>query len=136
MKNQFTCREIAAGAAKGEVLISADPILFYHADPETGIVNEHGHSLEGKSVKGKIIVFPGGKGSSVVQMDGLYKLEKHHTAPIGFIIKEPDTVLVATAIIMEIPMVDEAESGFYEALKDGDIVRIDTEKSLLEIQGK
>lgn len=133
MNESFSCREIAFGRTEGEVLISADPILFYHADPETGIIVEQGHSLEGKSVKGKIIVFPGGKGSSVVQMDGLYKLEKHGTAPIGFIIREPDTVLVATAIIMEIPMADEVEPAFYERIKDGDRVLLDTEKGTLKI---
>ena len=75
MKKTFSCRQIAAGKVRGEVLTCTDQILFYHTDPKTGVVTEVGHALEGVSVKDKILVFPGGKGSSVVQMDGLYKLE-------------------------------------------------------------
>ena len=63
MNETFSCREISRGIVEGEVLLSQDQILFYHADPATGVITERGHCLEGISVKGKILVFPGGKGS-------------------------------------------------------------------------
>ena len=128
MKKTFSCRQIAAGKVRGEVLTCTDQILFYHTDPKTGVVTEVGHALEGVSVKDKILVFPGGKGSSVVQMDGLYKL-----APLGFIVREPDTVLVSTAIIMEIPMVDHVEDEFYNAVKTGDQIEINAGEELAAV---
>ena len=133
MKKTFTCRQIAAGRVKGEVLTCTDQILFYHTDPKTGVVTEAGHALEGVSVKDKILVFPGGKGSSVVQMDGLYKLELNGAAPLGFIVREPDTVLVSTAIIMEIPMVDRVEDEFYNAVKTGDQIEIDADEETITL---
>lgn len=133
MTKTFSCREIAPGTAEGRVLRSEDQILFYHADPATGVVTEHGHSLEGISVKDKLLIFPGGKGSSSVQMDGLYKLEQRHAAPLGFIVQEPDTVLVSCAIIMGLPMVDEVEPAFYESVENGDLIRIDTAKQTIEL---
>ena len=133
MKKTFTCRQIAAGKVRGEVLTCTDQILFYHTDPKTGIVTEAGHALEGVSVKDKILVFPGGKGSSVVQMDGLYKLELNGAAPLGFIVREPDTVLVSTAIIMEIPMVDRVEDEFYNAVKTGDQIEIDADEETITL---
>ena len=133
MKETVSCREIARGIAEGEVLLSQDQILFYHADPATGIITERGHCLEGISVKGKILVFPGGKGSSVVQMDGMYKLEQHGTAPLGLIVLEPDTVLVSSAIIMELPMVDRVEQAFYDTIRTGDRVRIDTDRQVIAL---
>ena len=133
MKKTFTCRQIAAGRVKGEVLTCADQILFYHTDPKTGVVTEAGHALEGVSVKDKILVFPGGKGSSVVQMDGLYKLELNGAAPLGFIVREPDTVLVSTAIIMEIPMVDRVEDEFYDAVKTGDRIEINADEETITL---
>lgn len=133
MNETFSCREISWGIAEGEVLLSQDQILFYHADPATGIITERGHCLEGISVKGKILVFPGGKGSSVVQMDGMYKLEQHGTAPLGLIVLEPDTVLVSSAIIMELPMVDRVEQAFYDIIRTGDRVRIDTERQVISL---
>lgn len=127
MSRNFSCRCIAGGSAAGEVLVSGDQILFYHTDPKSGTVTEAGHSLEGVSVKDKILVFPAGKGSSVVQMDGLYKLSLHDAAPLGFIVQEPDTVLVSTAIIMNIPMVDCVEPAFYEAVRTGQMLKMDAD---------
>lgn len=131
MTQQFSCREISRGIAEGEVLLSQDPILFYHTDPATGMITERGHCLEGISVKGKILVFPGGKGSSVVQMDGMYKLEQHGAAPLAFIVREPDTVLVSSAIIMELPMVDRVDPAFYNTIQNGDRIRIDTGRRII-----
>lgn len=133
MKKTFSCRQIAAGKVRGEVLTCTDQILFYHTDPKIGVVTEAGHALEGVSVKDKILVFPGGKGSSVVQMDGLYKLELNGAAPLGFIVREPDTVLVSTAIIMEIPMVDRVEDEFYNAVKTGDQIEINADEETITL---
>jgi len=58
-------RTISPGKVKGVALVSKDPIGFYGGiDIKTGIVIEKGHSLEGKCVKDKILVFPCGKGIS------------------------------------------------------------------------
>ena len=106
--------------------MSEDRLLFYRAEPDTGVITERGHCLEGISVRDKILVFPGGKGSSVVQMDGLYKLDRHGAAPLAFLVQEPDTVLVSGAIIMGVPMVDRIDEEFYRAVQTGDRVRLDT----------
>jgi predicted aconitase with swiveling domain len=130
-KMSFPCHKISEGYAEGEVIVSSDDIMFYLIEPQTGIVIERGHSLEGKSIAGKILVFPGGKGSSVVQADGLYQLTKYNNAPKAMIIQNPETVLVASAIIMEMPMVDRLPSEFYTDLKDGDFVCVDADKEIV-----
>lgn len=130
-KETFLCHKISEGAAEGEVLISTDDIMFYLIDPQTGVVIEKGHSLEGKSVANKILIFPGGKGSSVVQADGMYQLSIHNMAPRAMIIQYPDTVLVASSIIMEMPMVDRLDDEFYSRIKDGDRLRVDADNGLV-----
>lgn len=125
-KEVFSCHKISEGVVEGEVLISTDDIMFYLIDPKTGIGIEKGHSLEGKSVGNKILVFPGSKGSSVVQADGLYQLTLNNNAPKAMIIQNPETVIVASAIIIGTPMVDKVDKKFYETVKDGDRVRVDT----------
>lgn len=127
----FACHKISEGLAEGEVLISTDDIMFYLIDPHNGVVLEKGHSLEGKSVAGKILVFPGGKGSSVVQADGLYQLSTRNNAPKAMIIQNPETVLVASAIIMEMPMVDRLQSEFYQQVQDGDRLRVDADHGVV-----
>ena len=130
-QNTFECHKISEGVAEGEVLISADDIMFYLIDPRTGVVIEKGHSLEGKSVSGKILIFPGGKGSSVVQADGLYQLAINNQSPKAMIIENPETVLVASAIIMEMPMVDRLGAEFYNSVRDGDFIKVDANQGFV-----
>ena len=129
----FSCHKISEGMVEGEVLVSTDEIMFYLIEPKTGFVIEPGHSLEGQSMAGKILIFPGGKGSSVVQADGLFQLNKEGNLPKGMIIQYPETVLVSSAIIMDIPMVDKVEQEFYETIKSGDRIRINADEGIIEI---
>lgn len=132
-KRIFRCHKISEGVAEGEVILSQDDMMFYLVRPETGMVFEKSHSLEGKSVANKIVVFPSGKGSSVVQSDGLYQLKMKGNQPLAMIIQHPETVLVAGAIIMEIPMVDRVDPEFYTIVKDGDRIRVDADREVIEI---
>ena len=51
-------RIISKGIGEGEALTTAQPISFYGGvDPNTGEIIEKGHELQGKNVKGKILVF-------------------------------------------------------------------------------
>lgn len=131
--NTFKCHKISEGVVEGEAIISKDNIMFYLIDPLTGTVIEPAHDLEGKSMANKILIFPSGKGSSVVQADGLYQLNSRGNAPKAMIIRYPETVLVSSAIIMEVPMVDKVEERFYDIVKDGDIVRVDANNGVIEI---
>ena len=47
--------------------------------------------------------------------------------------REPDTVLVSTAIIMEIPMVDRVEDEFYNAVKTGDQIEINADEETITL---
>lgn len=129
----FSCHKISEGCAEAEAIVSKDRIMFYLMNPETGEVIEKAHDLEGRSVAKKILIFPGGKGSSVVQADGLFQLNMHENMPSAMVIRFPETVLVSSAIIMEVPMVDRVDPAFYEAVKDGDRVRVDADNGVIEI---
>lgn len=132
-KKVFRCHKISEGVIEGEAIVSKDDIMFYLIEPETGKVIEPAHDLEGKSMAQKVLIFPSGKGSSVVQADGLYQLNQKGNAPKAMIIQFSETVLVSSAIIMEIPMVDKVDPEFYEIVKDGDMVRVDADNGIVEI---
>ena len=58
-------KPVTRGIAEGEAIVSHMPISFTGGmDPNTGVIREPGHDLEGQSVAGKILVFPMGKGST------------------------------------------------------------------------
>lgn len=92
------------------------------------------HCLYGQSIAGKVLVFPNGKGSSVVQADGMYQLEMNGNAPKAMIIENPDTTLVASSIIMETPMVDKADRAFYEEVKNGCTVQVDADAGTISVK--
>lgn len=115
-------RIISKGMAQEEALVTSQPISFYGGvDPNTGEVLEKGHELKGQSIKGKILVFPNGKGSTVGSYT-LYRLKKNGVAPAGMINRECETVVAVGAIISEIPCVDKIDIS---KIKTGDIIRIE-----------
>jgi predicted aconitase with swiveling domain len=115
-------RIISRGIAEGEALTTSQPISFYGGvDPETSEILEKGHELQGKLIKGKILVFPTGKGSTVGSYT-LYRLKKGGVAPAGIVNRECETVVAVGAIISEITCVDEVDISKIET---GDIVRLE-----------
>lgn len=106
---------------KGEALVSKTGISFYGGvDPETGKITEKGHDLEGKSMAGKIMVFPQGKGSTVGSYT-MYRLKKNNKAPKAIINKECETVVAVGAIISEIPCIDNVDIS---KINNNDTVKI------------
>jgi len=121
-KMELKGRIISKGIAEGEALTTTQPISFYGGvDPETSEILEKGHDLQGKRIKGKILVFPTGKGSTVGSYT-LYRLKKGGIAPAGIINRECETVVAVGAIISEIPCVDEVDIS---KIKTGDTIRLE-----------
>jgi len=121
---QLKGRIIYRGKAEGEALVTSMPISFYGGvDPNTGVILEKGHELEGQSVKDKILVFPQGKGSTVGSYT-LYRMKKNNTAPAAMINKETETIVAVGAIISEIPFVDKIDLS---KIKKGDTVKVENE---------
>ena len=119
---KLTARVVKAGRAEGEALVSPDPIGFLGGvDPETGVVIEPGHPLQGQNVAGRVLVFPTGKGSTVGSYT-LYRLARSHLAPAAIVNAEADPVVAVGAIIAEIPMVDQVEIARFST---GDWVQVD-----------
>ena len=119
---QLKGRIIYKGKGEGEALVTSMPISFYGGvDPNTGNVIEKGHELQGQSIKGKILVFPQGKGSTVGSYT-LYRMKKNGTAPAGMINRECETIVAVGAIISEIPCVDKIDTS---KIKTGDCVTIE-----------
>jgi predicted aconitase with swiveling domain len=127
------CHKIIGGIGEGDALVSHEPICFYLTDPKTGIVRERAHELAGQNIANKVLVFPSGKASSVVQIDGLFKLAQHGLAPKAMIVKEVETVLVVSAFIAKVPLVDKLEKDPFKAINTGDLVKVEADKGMVTI---
>jgi predicted aconitase with swiveling domain len=117
-------RTISPGTARGEALVSTEPIGFYGGiDAKTGIVIEQGHELEGQCVTGKVLVFPCGKGSTVGSYV-IYGLARNGVGPAALVNKETETIVATGAILAGIPTVDGIDIG---DISSGDTLEIDAE---------
>jgi predicted aconitase with swiveling domain len=129
----FKCTKISGGKTEAEIIVSKDAVCFYLVEPKTGVVVEKNHDIINQTIAGKILIMPSGKGSSVVQADGLYKLSQTGLEPKGIIVEQADTVLVSSAIIMEIPMVHKVDKAFYDNIKTGMKIILDADKGEITI---
>ena len=102
-------RKIYKGSAEAEAIVTKEGISFYGGvDPDTGLVVEVGHELEGQSITGKVLVFPTGKGSTVGSYT-MYRMKKNNTAPVAIVNEQIDTIVAVGCIISEIPCVDKID---------------------------
>jgi len=117
-------RVIRAGRAEGPAMVSSVPIGFLGGvDPDTGVVLEPGHPLQGRSVKGRVLVFPTGKGSTVGSYT-ILRLAHSGAAPVAIVNAESEAIVSVGAIISDIPMVDGIDIS---QILDGDWVVVDGE---------
>lgn len=115
-------RVIKAGRGEGRALVSSAPIGFLGGvDPDTGVVVEPNHPLQGQSIAGRVLVFPTGKGST----DGSYtilRLARNGVAPAAIVNADSEAIVAVGAIIAAIPMVDQVAISL---IRDGDWVVVD-----------
>jgi hypothetical protein len=118
----FHARVIKSGRGEGEALVSRVPIGFLGGvDPDTGVVLEPGHPLQGQSVGGKVLVFPTGKGSTVGSYT-LLRLARGPSRPAAIVNRDSEAIVAVGAIIGEIPMVDQVD---IDLIHTGDWVVVD-----------
>lgn len=126
-------RKVIGGMAKGEALVSPEPICFLGGiDVKTGRVTEVGHALEGKSITGKVLVFPTGKGSTGGSYL-IYEATENGVGPVAIINQYVEQVTAIGCIMAEIPLVDQLEDNPIEAIKDGDIVEVNGDEGVITV---
>ncbi len=115
---------IVRGKAQGNILIAKNPINFLGGiDKKTGLVHDSKHDLFGKSVAGKILVFPFGIGSSVGAYT-IYSLKYNKCAPSAMICQKADLTTASGCAISNIPLVTMTKYD-YDSLKDGQEITLD-----------
>ncbi|MDR1721694.1 MAG: DUF126 domain-containing protein [Methanobrevibacter sp.] len=119
-------RSISKGVAKGELIVSSQPISFLGGvNPENGEVTDINHELLGKSIKDKILFIPGGKGSTVGSYV-IFQMKKNNTSPKAIICLKAEPIIATGAIMSDIPMIDMPES--VDILKDGMFIEVNGDK--------
>ena len=122
----MTLKIIVKGKAQGEVLVANKPINFLGAvDKKTGKIRDKNHDLFGKSLAGKILVFPFGVGSSVGAYT-IFSLKSNKCAPRAMICLKADLTTASGCALANIPLV-VAPKEDYNSIKDGKKISLDAE---------
>lgn len=126
-------RGIVGGVVEAEALVTRDPISgFGGIDVATGTVIEPRHELFGVCFTGKVLVFPGAKGSS--GWSGFFQSTRlMGTAPAAFVFDVLTTKAVLGAIVTRIPTVVEVSPAPLDHLRTGDLLRVDGDSGVITV---
>ena len=137
MKNskviKLSGRVIQEGRIRGNVLKSSESLSFFGGvNPDKGTVVEKGHHIEGKSIKGKILVFPGGKGSTVGSYV-IYRMKRLGTAPSAIVNIETEAILATGCVISGVPLVDRVDETSFGKLRSGMVLRVNADEGTIKL---
>ncbi len=126
------CHRVACGSARGPALVTREAISFLgNVDAETGRVVDPAHELFGQCIAGKVLIFPGGKGSTVGSYV-IYQLKKRGLAPVAMINIRSEPIVAVGAIISNIPLVDRVGEEILRILS-GTVVEVDADRERVRI---
>jgi uncharacterized protein len=129
---ELRCHKVASGRACGPALATRQAISFLgNVNPETGIVVDPAHELFGQKIAGKVLIFPGGKGSTVGSYV-IYQLKKRGLAPAAMINIRSEPIVAVGAIISGIPLVDRVAKDVLE-IEGGTMVEVDADGGIVRI---
>ncbi len=136
-------RGLNRGIAKGEALVTK-PINFFGAymqgilSGKLSKIEDTKHELFGKSLEGKILVFPFSIGSLA---GGVSLLEAimQGVGPKAIVNSKTDGVLLAGPVFarvfydIEVPVVDSLDKDPFKTIRDGDYLTVDGTKGTVEV---
>jgi len=129
-------RPIVGGYAEGEALVTHDAISGWGGvDGVTGTIVEYRHELRGQSFRGKVLVFPGAKGSS--GWSGIFHIARlTGAAPIAMLFNAMTSKVALGAVVTRVPAVTDFDKDPLYVIETGDWVRVNGDDGVVEVVKK
>ncbi|HSV81192.1 MAG TPA: DUF126 domain-containing protein [Ramlibacter sp.] len=129
-------RKVVPGVAEGEALVTRDRISGWGGiDSRTGTIVETRHELRGVSFAGKILVFPGAKGSSGWSA-AFHMARLMNAQPAAFLFNEMTSKMALGAVVTHSPAMTDFDRDPLGVIATGDWVRVDADRGIVEITKK
>jgi predicted aconitase with swiveling domain len=119
------------GAAKGKALVSQKAFTFAHGvDPATGLVTDVRSDIRGQNVKGKVLFYPFGKGSTTAS-SWFLETVRLGNGPAAVVTEGVDLSAVIGSVMARliygkvIPVISGVPRASYSVLKSGDDLALD-----------
>ncbi|RKF23595.1 DUF126 domain-containing protein [Altericroceibacterium spongiae] len=126
-------RKVVGGVTEGEALVTSQTISGWGGvSPMTGEVIESRHELRGQSFAGKILVFPGAKGSS--GWSAIFHMARlRQKAPIALIFNIMTTKAALGSVVLRVPAMTDCDLNPIAHIASGDWVRIDADAGEIQV---
>ncbi len=126
-------RKVVGGRAEGEALVTTETISGWGGINErTGAIIERRHELKGVSFAGKVLVFPGAKGSSgwsayfhMTRLNGVQ--------PAAMIFTRMTTKIALGAVVTRVPAVTDLDQDPLSVIETGDWVTVDADAGTVTV---
>ena len=127
-------RKVVGGYAEGEALVTRQTISGWGGvNAMQGTVIESRHELRGQSFAGKVLVFPGAKGSSGWSVV-FHTARLAGVAPLALVFNEMTTKVALGAVVMRVPAVTDLDRDPLEVIATGDWVCVDGDHGVVTVR--
>ena len=94
-------RAFTPGEAEGDALVLSEPLSFWGGiDVSTGRIIDHSHPDLGQVISGRVLVMPGGRGSSSAASVFAESIRRG-TGPAAIVLATPDPILTVGALVAQ-----------------------------------
>jgi len=127
-------RCVVPGRVSGEALVTRERISGWGGiDARSGTIVETRHELRGVSFAGKVLVFPGAKGSSGWSA-AFHMTRTMGTAPAALLFNEMTTKIALGAVVTRAPALTDFDADPLELIETGDWVTVDADRGVVEVR--
>lgn len=129
-------RRVAGGRAEGEALVARENFSGLGGlDRETGTIIDERHPLCGQSIRGKILVMNGAKGSSSFSKY-FHQIRLNGAGPLAILFNVTTSKMVMGAIVSHVPAMTDFDKDPLSVIEDGDWVIVDADEGMVEVSKK
>jgi len=135
---EFAGRSLIGGEASGPALVSRKAFTFAHGvDPNTGVVTDVRSDVRGESVKGRVLFYPYGKGSTTASAWFLETV-RLGKAPAAIVTEGPDLSAVIGSVLARvvygkiIPVLCSFHEDLYSGIRSEEIVKVSGSRLTLD----
>lgn len=126
-------RCVVPGRAEGQALVTRMSVSGWGGiDSRTGTIVETRHELRGISFAGKVLVFPGAKGSSGWS-NAFHLTRSFGVAPAAMLFNVMTTKIALGAVVTRAPAMTDFDRDPLDCIATGDWVVVDADRGVVEI---
>ncbi|CAN5523939.1 DUF126 domain-containing protein [soil metagenome] len=126
-------RCVVGGVAEGEALVTTQAVSGWGGiDSRTGTIVETRHELRGVSFAGKVLVFPGAKGSSGWS-NAFHLTRSMGVAPAAMLFNDMSAKIALGAVVTRAPALTDFDRDPLAVIETGDWVRVDADRGIVEV---